>query len=365
MEIQKKNIKNTLLVVMIIVSPFISMKVFAWSLSDIISMYKSILQKGEHGSGGKSFSDITPTNTLATEGEISVVTWNVTGKPTVLNGLSPPEMQQVSQIIQDWRFDIVGIQEIWTQSKQNQLTSKLSDNRFPGRSIMWSGGDDEWGDGLVTMARHPLDKDSYRRRVYTRCAGGPNHINSLLDVENIIDLADANSSGESPDCLSEKGFSMSAVTIHDNLVIHVYNTHLNTNKNHGGDNIENIKQSQLDELAAKINAWSPNNPVIVTGDFNMKLDTNDPDDQWMIDLMNDFAADANLTWACKDLETAAQDTRTNPELTCSQSGPDFIAYRSGTQFTLTATRSWRPDDGKVDNTHKAVAAVLEYELVVE
>ncbi len=331
----------------------------ALSLGDLFGLLDGLDEDGENGTGGKNFDSITPLGTEASEGSFSVLSWNITGKPSSIGGISGSEAKQVGTLIQDWSFDIVGLQEVWVKNKREKVSSKLTNSRYKGRSVMWKGGDNEWGDGLWTIAKYPLDKDNYKRKVYNKCAGGPNHVNSIVDLGNIIDLANTNSDSESPDCLAEKGFSMSPITLADNLVVHVYNTHMNTKSNHNDKTIQGIKESQLNELAEKINSWSANYPVVLMGDFNLPLESGNVDNAWMTALMDNFAKDAGLTWACKDLQDQADADGTSTELPCSK-GVDFIAYRSNLDFTLSASRWWRVDDGKVDNTHNAVVAVIDY-----
>lgn len=335
----------------------LAMNVSALSVGDYLSLLSGIEESGSVGTGGKNFDDITPLGTTTSSGEFSVLSWNVTGKPSSLNGLDSGEAKEVSTRIQDYSYDIVGVQEIWIDNKLDQFSHNITDARYKGRSKMWRGGDNEWGNGLWTIAKYPLNKDKSRRAQFSKCAGGPNTVNSLLDIESLVDLATLE--GESPDCLAEKGFMMSPITLHDNLVVHVYNTHLNTNSKHNEDTIQGKKESQLKELANAINEWSGDYPVVVVGDFNMKVDDTDIEDQWEVDLMAAFAADAGLTYACKELETQAEAAGTATELPCTTS-VDHLAYRGNHEFSLKATSWLRPEGGKVGKTHNAVASTLEY-----
>ncbi len=80
----------------------------------------------------------TPPQEAAASGVFDVLTYNVHGFPEVIGGISSSEMEQVSELIESWNVDIVGIQENWIN--HSQLISKLSHENYAYRSDHFAGG---------------------------------------------------------------------------------------------------------------------------------------------------------------------------------------------------------------------------------
>ncbi len=262
---------------------------------------------GDYGytsSGGLSYT--APTDWAANSGTLNVATFNVHGFPEVLNGETDEDVAKMSTLVERWGFDIVGFQEDWVVNPA--LVSNLTNETYPYRSNHFAGEPGTLGDGLMTASKHPMNRDSVQRRQWSQCNG------TLLEyIEGKVN---------SPDCITEKGFTIAEVAIAKDFVVHFYNMHGNT-----GDT-ESINQSDLDDMKAALNGYSADYPVVVVGDFNMGYD----DTEQTVQLDN-WLADTGMTFTCQyESEPCGNKI-------------DLIAFRGNDQFEL----SWNSSTEHVDN----------------
>lgn len=253
-----------------------------------------------------------PSNPSPGVGEFSVVSFNIKGFPTRLDGIDDNKVRQlVNEYMENKGYDIIAIQENWVRN--NALAGALKDVRrvndqtfytpeFPYISDHYQGGNLSYGDGLSTVSKFPFVARQYHEE-YRDCDG---YYWQLFE-----------DSSKSPDCETEKGFTFTKIHINKDFVVHFYNTHMDTS---GGS----VKQSQYNQLRDHIKNHSAGKAVIVTGDFNDWIDNN----QWNdgVSKGSKFASELGLYWACGNVQ---QTNRTNR---CS--GVDHIAYRGSSDFFM-------------------------------
>lgn len=290
-----------------------------WSYTAYLEVVEDTMTDvGYSSSGGAPFR--LPTTTAGTSGTIKVMSYNVLGFPEVIRGISDDQARSASSLLESWDFDIVGLQENWVIN--GPLMSNLSTSTYPGRTHHYGGTMTSFGDGLVTIAGGAIDPNQAQRIQFNLCDGT---LGEFIRGEI-----------SSPDCATEKGFTIAEVHLASDLSVHVYNTHFNTGSNF------NVNQGSLDQIANKINTYSAGKPVVLMGDFNMWLT-----DSIMAAQFSEFTAKTGLTWSCEDLNTC--DGRI-----------DLIAYRGSEQFDFTTLSEATIDDNGISD-HAPRAATLHWE----
>lgn len=248
-----------------------------------------------------------PTHGAGKYGELKVATLNIKGFPTKLAGISDDKAKQfVRDYVKNHDYDIAGIQENWVRNDAIMAELGSDGSYYPYRSDHYQGSNISYGDGLTTLSIHPF-KHRQKHIRYNSCEG------------NYVDLF--SNSGVSPDCETEKGFTFTEIHVNRDLVVHFYNTHMDTT---GGT----VKQSQYDQLETYIKTHSQNYPVIVLGDFNDYFDKNWNDSTTA---GNRFASNLGLTWSC----AAVASTDTNRSTRCDY--VDHLAFRGNSQFDFSVT----------------------------
>lgn len=177
------------------------------------------------------------------------------------------------------RYDIVALQEVFTEDNLNQLRGGLSNYQFlPGPSDTPGEIDidlfppsvditlPKGGSGLHTLVRkdlspqgatQPLQAFEHQAVTFSACAGG----------------LEAVCSDKSPNCLANKGFTFDKVQLGalSNEYVYVVNTHLDADQH-----AENMtaRAAQLSQISSFVSANAdPTHPVILLGDFNIVGDT--------------------------------------------------------------------------------------------
>ena len=270
---------------------------------------------GSHGytsSGGLNYT--APTQWAGASGTLNVATFNVHGFPEVLNGETDADVAKMSTLVERWGFDIIGFQEDWVVNPA--LVSNLTNDSYGYRTNHFAGVPGTLGDGLMTASKYPMDKNKAQRIQFSKCNG------TLLEF--------LGGKVDSPDCITEKGFTIAEVAIAKDFVVHFYNMHGNTGNN------DEVTQSDLNDMKAYINGYSAGHPVVVTGDFNMAFHRGDYTDQ-PAQLAN-WLADTGLEFTCAD---------GSPEMTAENCSGliDFIAFRGNAQFEM----YWLSSTEHVDN----------------
>jgi len=270
---------------------------------------------GYSSSGGIGYS--APTEPAAASGVLNVATFNVHGFPQVLEGISDSQATTLSSMINNWGWDIAAIQEDWVIN--GPLTSNLSNSTYPYRSNHYAGTMISFGDGLLTLSKHPMDKNKVIRRKWTNCSG---------TLEQFL-------KGEisSPDCATEKGFTISEVHVASDFVVHFYNLHANT----GGV----LNQSDLADMSSYISTYSAGFPVVIAGDWNMSLSGGN-----CTPLLATWIADNGFRLACQDLNSC-------------DDAIDQVAFKGSEQYSFTAIGRTTHDDLGISD-HRPRSAQLSW-----
>ncbi len=273
-------------------------------------------------------------------GQLDVLTYNVAGLPAPLSG-STPEVNTplIAPLLND--FDLVLLQESWKTPVPNSLDPLRvyheileagSTHSFQSLSAALPLGTDpsrptaQFSDGLNRFSN--LDSSAVSRTPWSSC-------NGVLDGAS--------------DCLAFKGFSMSTLTLADDVTVEVVNLHAEAG---GGAADEAVRAQNYVELAASINGLPSDTPFIVAGDFNLHGD--DPVDAAVL---TTFLNATNLTDACAALACTDTDRI------------DRVLYRSGADLTFTPV-SWEADgtttfvdgNGVPLSDHLPVNVVLDWHV---
>ncbi len=266
-------------------------------------------------SGGASSSS-------ATDGEFSLLTYNVAGLPAEISKENPKEhLPLISPLLND--YDVVITQEDFDwwgslaggfdfvhyhERLRADVTHKYRSAKHPGPDAvdldLTSRPAPEVGDGLGVLSRFPIDGNT--RVPWKGCFGG-------------FDTKD----GGAGDCLAMKGFSMTRVTLASGAVVDLYDLHGEAG---GTATDQQLQADDYAQLAAFVNEHSKGHAVILGGDTNLHTDNVHPDGSNGADtkIWNDFIAATGLTDSCA-------------ATSCPDTGRiDKIAYRSGGGVELTA-----------------------------
>jgi endonuclease/exonuclease/phosphatase family metal-dependent hydrolase len=264
---------------------------------------------GSSGSVGTSAPTSTADETgapAATEGDLTVLTYNVAGLPEPLSGSMPATyIPMISARLN--AFDLVLVQEDFAYHAE-----LIADVDHPYLSEPGAGG--ALGDGLNRLSRTPFT--GHTREGWTACYG---------EVDS------------GSDCLTAKGMAWAVHELSPGVFVHVYNFH---NDAGGGPEDLDARSQQVDQMLAAIATNSEGAALIVAGDTNMKEASED--------ILQKLLTGAGLRDACR-------------ELSCPEPYRiDRILVRDGDDVALTVS-DWRIDASFVTETgddlsdHEALA----------
>ena len=255
------------------------------------------------------------------QGEFSVLTYNVAGLPEPISGSSPSvNTPRISPMLN--AYELVVVQEdFWYH---HELVAQV-DHPYRSRPMWEQPGLLRMGDGLNRFSRFPLGE--LTRVTWIEC-------NGALDC--------------SSDCLTTKGFSVSAIELADGLVLDLYNLHMDAG---GCDGDLRARRVQTEQLLQKIRTRSAGRAVIVAGDTNLKRSR--PDD---VEALEHLLSEANMQEACLFLN-------------CRQETIDRVLFRSSDSVSLLPV-SWDHPPQFVDpegndlSDHKPVAVRFHWEEIL-
>jgi hypothetical protein len=255
-----------------------------------------------------------PAVPLPTEGELSVLTYNVAGLPQGLSGSNPVEyIPQISPLLND--YDLVLVQEDFAYQAELRQDVTLPYQSFPKEDVELFVGD-----GLNRFSSYWFAPE-LAREDWTACNG--------------VD-------GNANDCLSEKGFSFTPLRLSPETFLHVYNLHMDAG---GSDEDHAARMEGVDQLLAFLDEHSAGQPLLIAGDYNLNYGREgDELDEIVLDRLRD---EAGLEDACFTLD-------------CDEPWRiDRVLLRSGGGVTVEPT-SWSveehfvTDDGEALSDHDAV-----------
>ncbi len=238
---------------------------------------------------------------VPTEGDLFTLTYNVHGLPSEITGDdTPSRIEQIAPLLPG--FDLIGLQEDFDETLHGVLDSALDHE-----SRLWFDEalpDRVYGSGLSSYAG--LSTAGTYTEHYEDCHG-------ILD--------------SSSDCLASKGFTVMTLVLGGEVTLDFYNTHLEAG---GGQEDEDARATQVEQLVASLEDRSAGNAVIFVGDFNLHEDE-DPEETLLYERL---VTGAGLSNACTVLD-------------CPENRIDKFLYRSNDTVTLEPS-NWTNEPGFED-----------------
>lgn len=201
-------------------------------------------------------------------------TFNIDGLPVGnSNGPTDSQVKQISSIVSNAGWDIVGFQENF--SKNNELKSNMG---------MFKWGTYKSFNVLELILGKPINTDGLS--FATTCS---------FENETIIPYTNAYGGlTNGADELLKKGFRYYLVTLKDGVQLDVYVTHMNSGSTEGHIN---ARASQLQQLANYINDNRGTRPIVILGDFNARYTRDDFATNFWNVLDADLYANLHDPWA--------------------------------------------------------------------
>ena len=280
---------------------------FADELEMYTDFLKQLTDEGYKDSGSEDFTLVSTSEHSADSGTFDMITFNYTGFPDAMGGIPDEDVEKVSAYIEEWQADIVALQEDW--AKNGLLLSGISSESYPYVTDHYRGGPLTLGDGLMTFSKFPFDSTTAKRVQFDECYG------TLWEYI----LGETNS----PDCQSEKGFTMVRLQIDNDFELDVYNTHMNTQQKY------NTNSPNTAQMAEYINTVSAGRPILFSGDWNSSVKVEDRD-EWMQELMDA----TGMSFGCLDIDIDP-DVDYDKYTEYHSCDIDVIGYRGSDKFILT------------------------------
>lgn len=264
---------------------------------------------------GSKTGDSAPGAAVATErGSFTLLTYNVAGLPVLFSQSEPiRNMPRIGDLLN--LYDLALVQEdfAYHEALHAHTTHQY---RSPPLTPDAKVG---IGDGLNLFSRLPFS--SFERVAWRACNGRFSN---------------------GADCFAPKGFTFAAEQVAPNVVIHVYNLHMDSG---GAASDVDARWRQLDQLLDFVDKHSANQAVIVAGDTNMGVESEGQ--------VQALLKRAGLRDACRTLSCG------KPTLI------DRVMYRGSAALSLRATGfavdgRFVREDGKDLSDHQAVGVVIEW-----
>ncbi|MDX8366151.1 phage head spike fiber domain-containing protein [Cytobacillus sp. IB215665] len=254
-------------------------------------------------------------------GSFSLLTYNVAGLWDPVSSSNPADnTEKISPKLNN--YDVVLVQEDFNY--HSDLISAVEHEYMSSHSGIMG-----FGDGLNRMSIYPFTK--FKREDWNDCHGV---------------------FGDGSDCLTPKGFSFARHEVTEGVFIDIYNVHADA----GGSNDDyTVRKKNFQQLFSKIEQWSEDHAVIVTGDFNSHWKDTDGVRQFV---------DANFSDAWAEIKNNGE----IPDIGESGGRIDKILFRSSDGLTLNVTDYDVPHDDFLDSNgkglsdHKPVSAMFEYSV---
>lgn len=314
---------------------------------------------GEEGAGSPAAAaggdGSTTTEAGAPGDELDLLSYNVAGLPEVLSGSEPAEnMPIIGPLLND--YDLVLLQETWKTPDPNpmaplrvyheELEARVDLEHRTESAPLPLGGDETrpeaiLADGLNVFSRFPLGEVTRER--WEGCFGG----------------ADT-SQGGAGDCLAQKGFLLTTVTLADGVEVDVYDLHAEA----GGTPDDQVLQADdYVQLARFIEERSAGRPVLLAGDTNLHtddpVDPENPEGEGDLAIWEAFLDRTGLTDVCAALD-------------CEDPGAiDKAAFRSDGGLTLeplthdNPTEVFTRSDGEPLSDHPPLAVTFRWEATAD
>ncbi|MGH7787788.1 MAG: endonuclease/exonuclease/phosphatase family protein [Candidatus Binatia bacterium] len=222
---------------------------------------------------------------VASSGSFLALGYNVAGLPEGISGSHPAvNTAQIGPLLN--AYDLVVMQETWKTPDPNPLAPTRvyheileAASTYPFRSVsapLPLGTDPTRpsalvSDGLNMFSRYRFD-DTVRQR-WSEC------------------------DDSAADCLSQKGFSMTRMTLPGGATVDVYNLHMEAG---GTPHDDALRDQGVTELSTFMNAVSAGRPVLVGGDFNLHTNEEPDSTQFQRLLMLTGVSDVCAALSCPE-----------------------------------------------------------------
>jgi len=252
------------------------------------------------------------------EGEFSVLTYNVHGLPDLITGdEGMPRMTGINPLLD--RFDIIGLQEDFLEENHEILIDGLDHE-----TLVWFDdikGDATLGSGLAALARFPYTDE---------------HLEHFDACHGLVDAAS--------DCLASKGFEVVRLQLGPGATVDWYNTHHEAG---GGDEDIAARMIGVTQIVETMQSFSDGQAILFTADTNLRW--SDPEDVEALELLygNDLL-DTCVETGCPDDDHI-----------------DRILFRSGGGVSLAALE-WADEPDFFDDSgiplsdHPAISSVISW-----
>ncbi|KAG5914572.1 hypothetical protein E4U53_004619 [Claviceps sorghi] len=269
-------------------------------------------------------------------GSFSILTMNVAGLPTLLNGNDVPgskesNAEKIGTLFATYKYDVIHLQEDFNYHAHIYKT----DSHAHRTSTSGAAG---FGSGLNSLSN--FDWIDYDRVKWDTC-----------------------SNASEGDCFTPKGFTLMRVRIAEGIYVDMYNLHADAGTEKGD---EEARRSNFDQLARYIQDNSAGNAVIVFGDTNSRYSR-------AADNIKSFRDQSGLKDAWVELirnktDPSAETDCTNPSLTSDCETVDKVLYRGSSILHLEAVE-WRYEsrrflqwNGDVLSDHNPIACDFRWTL---
>jgi hypothetical protein len=252
------------------------------------------------------------------EGQFTLLTYNVAGLPELFSPSNPRQnIPLVSPLLN--RYDVALVQEDFSYHHELVQAALHPFRSRPMRPRSFVG------DGLSQFSR--FDFPSVHRVRWERCNGIVSH---------------------ATDCLADKGFTFSDLSLAPGVHVHLYNLHADSGS--GSLDVETRAQN-FEQLTRYIDEHSRAQALIVAGDTNLRVLNHRGD----ADTLAAFITTLGMSDACEP--------RVTPEEQI-----DRVLYRTSVELELSAPRCWN-DLGFVDargeglSDHPAIGVAMSWRHV--
>ncbi|KAK4099864.1 hypothetical protein N658DRAFT_452148 [Parathielavia hyrcaniae] len=235
---------------------------------------------------------------------------NVAGLPAILQGNGVPGDKATNARLIGSKFAQYGYDAIHVQEDFNYHAHLYATDNHPYRTA--TSGGVPFGDGLNTLSKY--DWVAFRRIKWDQCSIG------------------------SGDCLTPKGFTFMRLALSGSsdsttaVYIDLYNIHTDAGVE-AGDIA--ARQSNINQVAAYIAAWSAGNAVVIFGDANSRYSRTG--DTAVRSLLAGGFTDAWVQLQRGGVVPTAESLCANPSTVHTCETVDKILYRSSPLVTLRAT----------------------------
>jgi hypothetical protein len=236
-------------------------------------------------------------------GHFSLLTYNVAGLPQIISPSTPrANMPLVGRLLD--HYDVALVQEDFSYHLELSSEARHPYRSMPIQALSFVG------DGLNQFSRFAFG--GVHRVRWDRC-------NGYL--------------GGATDCLADKGFSFSELTLAPGISVHLYNLHADAGR---GELDVQTRAHNFQQLAAYIERRSQRHAIIVAGDTNLRT-TNPGDAATLVTFVDTLA----LSDPC-------------PASGCVDDQVDRVLFRSSSTLALSVLRAWR-DSRFVDEQQRGLS----------